>query len=100
MADKTRIDPELAREEIARLKGIASRFQSAVDKIKSETSRHEGCWGADEFGEAFGKSYGPGATQMLDNSAKIDEGVNGTAKQVEQAVDAFEQTDEHGANDL
>lgn len=100
MADKTRIDPDLARAEIARLKGIASRFQSAVDKIKSDAAQHEGCWGNDEFGQAFGKSYEPGEKQMLDNSGQMKEGVTSTATQVEQAVDAFEKTDEINAGNL
>lgn len=100
MADKTRIDPDLARAEIARLKGIASRFQSAVDKIKSDAAQHEGCWGNDEFGQAFGKSYEPGEKQMLDNAGQMKEGVTSTATQVEQAVDAFEKTDEINAGNL
>jgi uncharacterized protein YukE len=100
MADKTRIDPDLARAEIARLKGIASRFQSAVDKIKSDAAQHAGCWGNDEFGQAFGKSYEPGEKQMLDNSGQMKEGVTNTATQVEQAVDAFEKTDEVNARNL
>lgn len=100
MADNTRIDPDLARAEIARLKGIASRFQSAVDKIKSDAAQHEGCWGNDEFGQAFAKGYEPGAKQMLDNSGQMTEGVTGTATQVEQAVDNFEKTDERNARDL
>ena len=100
MADKTRIDPDLARAENARLKGIASRFQSAVDKIKSDAAQHEGCWGNDEFGQAFGKGYGPGADQMLENSGNVKEGVTGTAKHVEFAVDAFEKTDEINAGNL
>lgn len=100
MADKTRIDPDLARAENARLKGIASRFQSAVDKIKADAAQHDGCWGNDKFGQAFGNSYRPGSEQMLTNAGNVKEGVTGTAKQVDEAIDAFEKTDEQNSRNL
>lgn len=100
MTDKTRLDPDLARAENARLKNIASRFQSSVDKIKSDAAEHDGCWGNDKFGQAFAKGYLPGAKQMIDNSGNIEKGVNDTTKQVDQAIDAFEKTDEHNSKNL
>jgi hypothetical protein len=100
MADKTRIDPDLARAENARLKNIASRFQSSVDKIKSDAAAHDGCWGGDEFGQAFAKGYVPGATQMIDNSCSIDKGVNDTTKQIDQVIEVFEKTDENNGKNL
>lgn len=100
MADKTRIDPDQARAENARLKNIAARFQSSVDKIKAEAAAKDGCWGGDKFGEAFAKGYKPGATQMLDNSGKIDEGVEGATKQIDQTITEFEKTDDHNSKNL
>ncbi|WP_086669139.1 WXG100 family type VII secretion target [Lentzea kentuckyensis] len=100
MADKTRIDPDEARAENAKLKNIAARFQSSVDKLKAEAAAKDGCWGGDKFGEAFAKGYKPGATQMLDNSGKIEEGVVGTTKQVDQALADFEKTDEYNSKNL
>lgn len=100
MADKTRIDTDQARAENAKLKNIAARFQSTVDNLKTDTAKHDGCWGNDKFGEAFAKGYVPGAKQMVDNSCQIDEGVNGATKQIDQTITDFEKTDEHNAKNL
>ena len=74
MADgKTRIDPGGALRENQRLREIAQRFHDAKARLADAASSHDGCWGSDEFGQAFAKSYVPSSQQTMKNVGVVED---------------------------
>lgn len=98
MADKTSIDVEGTRAVIQRLQQLGLSFEQAAATMKDAASRYDGCWGNDEFGEAFAKSYVPNASQTLEYVATFANNIGLTADAVTKAVDALVKTDQANAD--
>jgi hypothetical protein len=98
MADRTSIDIEGTRAVIARLQELGLNFEQAAATMKAAASRYVGCWGNDEFGEAFASAYLPNSTKTLEYVATLANNLGLTADAVTKAIDVLVQTDVAGAS--
>jgi uncharacterized protein YukE len=99
-SDQTKIDPEGARSANARLLDTAAKFGSAVARMQAAENSSYGCWGDDQFGQAFAKSYLPGAESMLKNSGQVYNCIGETTDAIEQGIESFEKTDQQNASSM
>ncbi|WP_052685686.1 hypothetical protein [Lentzea aerocolonigenes] len=97
MADRTSIDIEGTRTVIARLKELGLSFEQAAATMKDAASRYDGCWGNDEFGEAFAKAYVDNSAKTLEYIATLANNLGLTGDAVTKAVDLLVKTDENNA---
>ena len=98
--NSTRIDPDAARAQNARLRSSGTRFNDAVQKMQAAAAAHEGCWGNDQFGAAFAKSYKPGADQELTDAGVVNGNLTGAPAPIDASIANLEQTDQNNANSL
>ncbi|MGW4210505.1 hypothetical protein ACWEIJ_21120 [Lentzea sp. NPDC004789] len=97
MANRTSIDIEGTRAVIARLQELGLSFGQAASTMKAAAARYDGCWGNDEFGEAFAKSYVDNAGKTLEYVTTLANNLGLTGDAVSKAVDKLVQTDENNA---
>jgi uncharacterized protein YukE len=95
MADKTQLDPALARQANERLRNLGKDFANSVAQLQSAADRYDGSWGGDEFGKTFEKGYAPNAAETLKNLSTYSQNLCTTADQVDQAVNGLEKTDQN-----
>ncbi|WP_330277149.1 hypothetical protein OG205_16635 [Lentzea sp. NBC_00516] len=100
MADKTSIDVEGTREVVRRIQQLGMSFEQAAATMRDAACRYDGCWGSDEFGEAFAKGYGPNSKQTLENLASFANNIGLAGDAVVKAVDVLVQTDQSNADRL
>lgn len=98
MADRTSIDIAGTQAVIQQLKQLGMSFEQAAATMKDAAARYDGCWGRDEFGEAFAKSYVPNSKQTLDNVSTLANNLGLTADAVTKAVDHLVETDKANAD--
>ncbi|MET8760009.1 hypothetical protein [Lentzea sp. NPDC004782] len=97
MANRTSIDIEGTRAVIARLQELGLSFGQAAATMKDAAARYDGCWGHDEFGEAFAKSYVDNSNKTLEYVTTLANNLGLTGDAVSKAVDKLVQTDENNA---
>lgn len=98
MADKTSIDVEGTRAVVQRLQQLGLSFEQAAATMKNAASRYDGCWGNDEFGAAFAKSYVENSQGTLKNLATFANNIGLTGEAVTKAVDVLVKTDKANAD--
>lgn len=98
MVDKTSIDVEGTRAVVQRIQQLGLSFEQAAATMKDAASRYDGCWGNDEFGAAFAKSYGPNSKETLNNLASFAKNIGLAGEGVGKAVDVLVQTDKSNAD--
>jgi hypothetical protein len=98
MVNRTSIDIEGTRTVIARLQELGLNFEQAAATLKDAASRYDGCWGSDEFGEAFAKSYAPNAAKSIEYVATLAKNLGLTGDAVTKAIDKLVQTDTDNAS--
>jgi hypothetical protein len=97
MANRTSIDIEGTRAVIARLQELGLSFGQAAATMKAAAAQYDGCWGNDEFGEAFAKSYVDNSGKTLEYVTTLANNLGLTGEAVTKAVDALVKTDENNA---
>ena len=97
MADRTSIDIAGTQAVISRLQQLGMNFEQAAATMKDAAARYDGCWGNDEFGEAFAKAYAPNAAKSIEYIATLANNLGLTGQAVTKAVDALVKTDENNA---
>ncbi|MFC3895268.1 hypothetical protein ACFOWZ_27635 [Lentzea rhizosphaerae] len=98
MVDRTSIDIEGTRAVIARLQELGLNFEQAAATLKDAASRYDGCWGSDEFGEAFAKAYAPNAAKSIEYVSTLAKNLGLTGDAVTKAIDRLVQTDTDNAS--
>jgi hypothetical protein len=98
MADRTSIDIAGTQAVIQQLKQLGMSFEQAASTMKDAAARYDGCWGNDEFGEAFAKSYAPNAAKSIEYVSTLANNLGLTADAVTKAVDHLVQTDKANAD--
>lgn len=97
MADRTSIDIAGTQAVIQQLKQLGMSFEQAAATMKDAASRYDGCWGNDEFGEAFAKAYVPNAAKSIEYVSTLANNLGLTADAVTKAIDKLVQTDANNA---
>jgi len=94
MAERTSIDMAGTQAVIQQLRQLGMSFEQAAATMKDAAARYDGCWGNDEFGEAFAKNYAPNAGKTIENVSTLANNLGLTADAVTKAVDNLVQVDE------
>lgn len=98
MANRTSIDIAGTQAVIQQLKQLGMSFEQAAATMKDAAARYDGCWGNDEFGQAFAKSYVPSAPKSIEYVSTLANNLGLTADAVSKAVDHLVQTDKANAD--
>ena len=100
MAEELRFDPDVVDSANKRVRGSTDQFSSMLDMLLNKCKQHDGCWGNDEFGKAFAKSYLPSQSTMCSNGVQMVLGLSTFSANLDQGVIALEQTDQNNADKM
>ncbi|WP_394617273.1 hypothetical protein JNUCC0626_48030 [Lentzea sp. JNUCC 0626] len=100
MAEYTRLDPDGARMENARLRDLGARFGDSTFRIQDAARAYGRCWGGDQFGAAFEQGYLPSSDKFLEQISVFSDNIKKTVEQIEQAIQQLENADKNNANNL
>lgn len=100
MADNTSLDPDAARSENSKLRDNGYRFGDSTTRMTDAAKTYDGCWGGDEFGEAFAKGYVPNAQKFLEYINVFSQNIKKTVDQVDKAILSLEDTDNNNAKNM
>ena len=90
MSDRMEIRPAVLRSAGEGVDGTAERLSGAVADLRSALSGIGDCWGDDEPGSAFGKSYEPAARNLLTHLDALVEGLTSIGPGLRSMADDFD----------
>ena len=97
MVNRTSIDIGGTQAVVTRLRELGLSFEQATATMKAAAAQYHGCWGNDEFGEAFAKAYEENSNKTLAYLGTLADNLGLAAGAVTKAVDALVKTDENNA---
>jgi uncharacterized protein YukE len=94
------VDPTALRSASPKFSAAGDKLQTAWETLRGVLDANNGCWGNDEAGQEFAKSYLP-----LEQSARqaiplVAEGIHSIRKGLDASADTWEAVDQGGAKSL
>lgn len=91
------VDPTALRSASPKFSSAADKLQSTWDTLKSALDAQGDCWGNDEAGQEFAKSYTPLADQAAQAFPMLTEGIHSIRTGLDASADTWEAVDQGGA---
>jgi uncharacterized protein YukE len=98
---------EITAIDIPSTEAIAKDFDAAADRLaaalaqlKALLDTNHGCWGDDEFGSNFAKSYLPHAEETLKGGADSVAALSGIADSLRSIIKILRDRDQAGGDSL
>jgi hypothetical protein len=93
VAERFSLDPEDARRAAESIRAAGEELLAAHRQLLEELASLHGCWGDDELGRAFEKSYVSNAETTKENTGILATNVVNVGNYVIDMVKEFTQTD-------
>ncbi|SDY07082.1 hypothetical protein SAMN05421504_104411 [Amycolatopsis xylanica] len=97
MAEEFFLDPDGVGQATRDLKASGRRLSGAFTKLTETLDRHDGCWGDDDIGKGFEKSYRQPSTEARTGIKDTVDGILGVCDEVDKSVEIFESVDQENA---
>lgn len=93
MDSETDVDVPAVQDAARELSRSTGDFKQAVDDLRAELNRDQGCWSDDELGKGFEQKYGE-ADQVKENLTKLGDSLEQFATEgLPKAVENLQQLD-------
>lgn len=100
MAEDFYLDPDGVGQATRDLKASGRRLSGAFTKLTETLDRHDGCWGDDDIGKGFEKSYRQPSTDARKGAKDTIEGITGICDEVDEASKTFQSVDHENAEKI
>ncbi|MDX3664309.1 type VII secretion target [Streptomyces sp. ID05-26A] len=94
------VDPTALRSQSPKFSAAGDKLQTAWDALRGVLDANNGCWGGDEAGQEFAKSYLPIADQALQAFPALTEGIHSIREGLDASADTWEAVDQAGRRSL
>lgn len=91
------VDPTALRSASPKFSSAGDKLQHAWETLRSALDANNGCWGNDDAGQEFAKSYLPLAESGKQAFPLLVEGLHSIRAGLDASADTWEQVDEGGA---
>jgi uncharacterized protein YukE len=93
MTEAFYLDPRGLADATGKLGRLGDGLGTAYDKLAAVLDEHDGCWGADSTGKAFGQNYTPNEQKLRDAARQAAGGVADAVTTTNQAAAQLESVD-------
>jgi hypothetical protein len=100
VAERFSLDPEDAMRAGESIRAAGEELLAAHRQLLGTLTDLDGCWGDDELGSSFEKSYVPAADITKDNTEILATNEVNVGEYVIDMVKVFEQTDDENAENI
>ncbi|MGF6887617.1 uncharacterized protein YukE [Nocardia sp. GAS34] len=87
------VDPEALRSVGTHLEGLGSQAKQILDRLTEVMAQQGNCWGTDQAGEQFAKTFEPSAHQDVEGLRTLASNLNQLGEGTVNLVDTYEQQD-------
>ncbi|MFS8101227.1 WXG100 family type VII secretion target [Lentzea alba] len=94
------VDPTALRSQSPKFSAAGDKLQTAWETLRGVLDANNGCWGGDDAGKEFQKSYVPIADQARQAFPALTEGIHSIRKGLDASADTWEAVDESGKKSL
>jgi len=94
------VDPTALRSASPKFSAAGDKLQTAWETLRGVLDANNGCWGGDEAGSEFAKSYLPIADQARQAFPVLTEGIHSIRTGLDASADTWEAVDQGGAQSL
>jgi uncharacterized protein YukE len=91
------VDPTALRSASPKFSAAGDKLQSAWETLRSALDAQGECWGNDEAGQEFAKSYKPLADSTRQAFPMLVEGIHSIRTGLDASADTWEAVDQGGA---
>ena len=97
MVTSFEVDPTALRSASPKFSAAGDKLQTAFEALRGVLDAHNGCWGGDDAGKEFAKTYVPIAEQALAAFPALAGGIHSIREGLDASADTWEAVDEGGA---
>jgi len=94
------VDPTALRSVSPKFSATGDKLETAWETLRGVLDANHGCWGGDEAGKEFEKTYVPIADQARQAFPVLAEGIGSIRIGLDASADAWEAVDQGGAQSL
>lgn len=94
------VDPTALRSASPKFSAAGDKLQTAWETLRGVLDANQGCWGGDEAGKEFEKTYVPIADQARQAFPALAEGIHSIRTGLDASADTWEAVDQGGAQSL
>lgn len=94
------VDPTALRSASPKFSAAGDKLQTAWETLRGVLDANNGCWGNDEAGQEFSKSYLPIADLARQAFPMLTDGIHSIRKALDASADTWESVDQAGAKSL
>ncbi|MFD5824954.1 WXG100 family type VII secretion target [Lentzea sp. NPDC060358] len=94
------VDPTALRSASPKFSAAGDKLQTAFETLRAVLDANNGCWGGDDAGKEFEKTYVPIAAQARDAFPALAEGIHSIREALDASADTWEAVDQAGARSL
>lgn len=91
------VDPTALRSASPKFSSAGDKLQTAWETLRSELDAQGECWGNDEAGQEFAKSYKPLAESGRQAFPLLVDGIHSIREGLDASADTWESVDQGGA---
>ncbi|WP_280266930.1 WXG100 family type VII secretion target [Nocardia wallacei] len=100
MSDSLSVDPAELRASAAELKQQADETEQMLREMRAIVANEGRCWGDDELGETFAKSYEPDSERGLEGLEDLVAELRAMSANLAKSAEEFEQRDRGGGQQV
>lgn len=94
------VDPTALRSQSPKFSAAGDKLQTAWEALRGVLDANNGCWGGDEAGQEFAKSYLPIADQARQAFPALTEGIHSIREGLDASADTWEAVDQANRRSL
>jgi uncharacterized protein YukE len=94
------VDPTALRSASPKFSAAGDKLQTAWETLRGVLDANNGCWGGDDAGKEFEKSYVPIADKARQAFPALVEGIHSIRTGLDASADTWEAVDQGGAQSL
>ena len=94
------VDPTALRSASPKFSAAGDKLQTAWETLRGVLDANHGCWGGDEAGKEFEKTYLPIADKARQAFPALTEGMHSIRTGLDASADTWEAVDQSGAQSL
>ncbi|SEQ10553.1 WXG100 family type VII secretion target [Lentzea xinjiangensis] len=97
MVTSFEVDPTALRAASPKFSAAGDKLQTAFEALRAVLDANNGCWGGDEAGQEFAKTYVPLADKARQAFPALAEGIHSIREGLDASADTWEAADQAGA---
>jgi uncharacterized protein YukE len=94
------VDPTALRSASPKFSAAGDKLQAAFETLQGVLDANNGCWGGDDAGKEFAKTYLPIAEKARQAFPALAEGVHSIREGLDASADTWEAVDQGSAKSL